>query len=120
VLVAFNIFLDSGDVAIAKWIARRVRASSGGLPAVKALGLLVDGQAQVSLNLVDLDQTSIHTVVETIDKLAQEMGTTIDHSELIGLVPEAAILQAAAYALRLPNLERSRLIERATDDAITE
>lgn len=112
-LIAYNFFLKTDDVAIAKAIARTIRASSGGLPGVKALGLLVDGQAQVSMNLVDFAQTPLHVVTEEVRRLAQEMGTEFDRAELIGLIPRQAVIEAAAYYLGLPELTRERIVEEA-------
>ena len=112
-LIAYNLFLTTTDVSVAKAIAQAIRASNGGLPAVKALGLLVNGQAQVSINLVDFAQTPLHVVVETIGRLAAGHGVAVDHSELIGLLPEEAVLQAAAYALKLPDFHRLRIVENA-------
>lgn len=116
-LIAFNVFLKSSDVAIAKRIARSIRQSSGGLPAVKALGLLVDGQAQVSMNLVDFAVTPPHAVVAVIERQAAGLGVEIDRSELIGLIPQAALLSAAASALRLPHLGPEQVVEMALQRA---
>jgi glutamate formiminotransferase / 5-formyltetrahydrofolate cyclo-ligase len=113
VLIAFNVFLDSADVMIARRIAQRIRASSGGYPAVKALGLLVGGQAQVSMNLTDYTTTPIHTVFDAITHLAQEHGVNVARSELIGLAPQDALLQAAAHYLKLPNFSDANTIEGA-------
>ncbi len=112
-LIAFNVFLRTADVAVAKAIARQIRESSGGLPAVKALGLLVDGQAQVSMNLVDFLTTPPHAVVEAIQREAIHLNTEIDRSELIGLIPQDAVLAAAASALLLPDLTTDRILEVA-------
>jgi glutamate formiminotransferase len=112
-LIAYNIFLQTDDVRIAKSIARTIRESSGGLPAVRALGLLVNGQAQVSINLVDFTQTPLPVVMESVTRLAHEQGVTIDHSELIGLLPQAALVQVAAHYLKLPDLTPARIIETA-------
>ena len=98
---------------VAKRIARAIRESSGGLPAVKALGLLVDGQAQVSMNLVDFTQTPLHVVTEEVARLAELHGTKFDRAELIGLMPQEAIIQTAAHYLKLPELQASRLVETA-------
>ena len=117
-LIAFNVFLNSNDVAIAKQIARSIRESSGGLPAVKALGLLVDGQAQVSMNLIDFQITPPHAVVAVIEREARLLGVKIDRSELIGLIPQAALLAAAAHALHLPPLTADRVVEMAIQQAI--
>ena len=96
-LIAFNFFLTTNDVSIAKTIAKKIRESNGGLPAVKAKGFLVDGQAQVSVNLVDFTRTPLHIVMERVSNLATEYHTQIDRSELIGLIPQAAIFQTAAH-----------------------
>ena len=116
-LIAYNVFLRSDDVGIAKRISRQIRARDGGLPAVKALGLLVDGQAQVSMNLVDFRQTSIATVFDRIAALAHEYGTAIDRSELIGLLPEEAMRDVAAHYLQLPALEKMWIVENAIAQA---
>lgn len=112
-LIAYNVFLHSDDVTIAKRISKAIRASSGGFPAVKALGLLVNGQAQVSMNLVDYTQTPLHTVFDAIVRLAAAEGVTVDRSELIGLVPQSAVVQAAAHYLKLPELTPLRMVEPA-------
>ncbi len=112
-LIAYNVYLQSADVLIAQRISKTIRASSGGYPAVKALGLLVDGQAQVSINFTDYTQTPIHLVFDEICRLAQLEGTAVDRSELIGLAPQAALVQAAAHYLKLPDLTTQRLVEPA-------
>jgi glutamate formiminotransferase len=78
-LIAFNVFLKSDDVGVARRIARSIRESNGGLPAVKALGLLVDGQAQVSMNLVDFAVTPPHAVVAVIEQAAAALGLRLPH-----------------------------------------
>lgn len=113
VLIAYNLFLDTGDVAVARRIAARIRERAGGLPGVRALGLLVNGQAQVSINLVDYTQTPLHVVVETVTRLAQAEGVASARGELIGLLPQDALLQAAAHALRLSTLTLEQTIEGA-------
>jgi glutamate formiminotransferase len=117
-LIAFNVFLKSGDLAVARRIARAIRESSGGLPGVKALGLLVDGQAQVSMNLVDFAVTPPHVAVAAVEREAASLGVMIDHGELIGLIPQAALLAAAAHALRLPALPAERVVETAIQRAM--
>ena len=102
-LVAFNIYLDSSDVAIAKEIAKQIRTSSGGLPAVQASGFEVAGQAQVSMNLLDIDTTSPAAVFAAVAREARARGVDVLKSEVVGLVPERAILGAAAAALKLPD-----------------
>ncbi|MBW7882427.1 MAG: glutamate formimidoyltransferase [Caldilineaceae bacterium] len=112
-LVAYNVYLATADVQLAKEIARQIRESSGGLPAVRALGLLVDGQAQVSMNLVDTGTTPLHVVYDEIGRLAVAAGVSIDRSELIGLVPQDVVYNAAAHYLRLPELGPDRTVEEA-------
>jgi len=116
-LVAYNFFLKSDDVTIAKRIAKKIRASSGGMPAVKALGLLVDGQAQVSMNLVDFNRTPLHVVTDAVTRLAESYGTQLDRAELIGLIPQEVMYQAAAHYLKLPDFDRSRVVENAIQGA---
>src|SRR3989442_1479378 len=99
-LVAFNIYLDSSDVAIAKEIAKQIRTSSGGLPAVQASGFEVAGQAQVSMNLLDIDTTSPAAVFAAVAREARARGVDVLKSEVVGLGPERAILVAEADALR--------------------
>lgn len=110
-LIAFNIYLTTDNVEIAKKIAKSVRHSSGGLPHVKALGLLVGGRAQVSMNLTDFTQTPLHLVVESVRAEAQQAGVDIHHSELIGLIPQAALLEAAASAIHLENFTPNQVLE---------
>jgi len=104
-LVAFNIYLDTGDVQIAKDIAKRIRTSSGGLPAVQASGFEVSGQAQVSMNLLDIDTTPPLVVYTAVEAEARRRGVQVARSEVVGLIPERAILGAGAAALKLPDPE---------------
>jgi glutamate formiminotransferase len=92
-LIAFNINLDTSDLEIARRIARKIRASSGGLPAVKALGLFLDsrGQAQVSTNLNDFEVTPLCAILEAVRAEAGHCGVRIASTELIGLIPRAAL-----------------------------
>jgi glutamate formiminotransferase / formiminotetrahydrofolate cyclodeaminase len=90
-LVAYNVYLKTGDQAIAKAIAKKVRTATGGLPAVKALGLLVGGEAQVSMNLVDIDVTPPHVAFEAVAAAARELGTEATWSEIVGMVPERCV-----------------------------
>lgn len=110
-LIAYNVFLQSADVRIAKTISRAIRERDGGLPAVRALGLLVDGQAQVSMNLVDFHQTPLPVVFDEVTRLARAHGIAVDRSELIGLLPQEALLQVAAHYLQLPTLSAAQIVE---------
>ncbi|MEM7126570.1 MAG: glutamate formimidoyltransferase [Chloroflexota bacterium] len=112
-LIAYNVYLETGDVQIAKIISKRIRESSGGMLAVKALGLLVEGRAQVSMNLVDFQVTGLPSVMEAIEQMASDFGTRIHSSELIGLLPQQALLDVASHYLKLPSLVPDQIIEYA-------
>jgi glutamate formiminotransferase / 5-formyltetrahydrofolate cyclo-ligase len=100
VLVAFNVELETGDVALAKAIARSLRERSGGLRGLRALGLrLSEGVVQVSLNVTDVEATPLYRIVESIARLAAKNGVAIRRSELIGLIPRAAVETSARYYL---------------------
>ena len=99
--VAFNVYLDTQDIAVAKDIAKQIRTSSGGLPGVQASGFIVDGLAQVSMNLLDIDITSPAVVFNAIKVRAEKQGVAVQKSEIVGLIPERAIIGAAEAALRL-------------------
>ncbi|MGH9621927.1 MAG: glutamate formimidoyltransferase [Bryobacteraceae bacterium] len=118
-LVAFNINLQSGDLELAQAIARRIRESSGGLPAVKALGLPLEscGLVQVSLNLTDLDRTTLATVYREVERLAAASGVSVKESELIGLMPGRALGGATAESLKLKGFDPRRLLENRIESA---
>jgi glutamate formiminotransferase len=116
-LVAFNIYLATAEVEIARIIARRIRASSGGLPELKALGLPVAGRAQVSMNLTDYTRTSLKDAFEAVRLEAATLGTRIDRSELIGLVPRDAMLGIDPVELRLENYSEEKILEHRLIDA---
>jgi glutamate formiminotransferase len=100
VLVAFNVELHSGDLALAKAIARSLRERNGGLRGIRALGLrLSEGVVQVSLNVTDVEATPLYRIVELIARLAAKNGVAIRRSELIGLVPRACVEASARYYL---------------------
>lgn len=100
-LIAFNAYLDTDDVETAQTIARAIRASSGGLAKVKALGLFVNGQAQVSMNLTDYRQTGLAAVMDALQHHAALLQTRVTHTEIVGLVPREALLAYAAAQLGL-------------------
>ncbi|PYP59504.1 MAG: glutamate formimidoyltransferase [Gemmatimonadetes bacterium] len=102
-LVAFNVYLDTQEIAVAKEIAKQIRTSSGGLPGVQASGFIVDGLAQVSMNLLDIDITSPAVVFNAIKARAEKQGVGVQYSEIVGLVPERALVGAAESLLRLSN-----------------
>jgi len=112
-LIAWNVNLVTSDVEVAKAIARRIRASSGGFPHVKAFGLMLASrnQAQVSMNLTDFEVTSMRVVFDEIRRLAETAGVAIDASELIGLIPQAALASASAEYLQIEGFAPDRIIE---------
>src|SRR5579862_5439897 len=110
-LIAYNIFLNTPDVEIAKTIAKAVRFSTGGLRFVKAAGFLVRGQAQVSMNLTDFEQTPIHRVFEMVRSEAARYGLVPASSEIVGLIPKKALEQAAEWFLQVENFDSSLVLE---------
>jgi glutamate formiminotransferase / formiminotetrahydrofolate cyclodeaminase len=101
-LGAFNVYIgDAAHLPQARAIAKQVRAASGGLPGVKALGLVVDGQAQVSMNVTDLATIPLHRAYDAVAAAAAAHGIDVSHSEIIGLVPQTSIEQAFADRIRL-------------------
>jgi glutamate formiminotransferase / 5-formyltetrahydrofolate cyclo-ligase len=110
-LVAFNAYLDTDEVEVARAVARRVRESGGGLPAVRALGFHVGGKAQVSMNLTDLEQTAIPVALEAVRAAAADLGTSVESTELVGLAPLEAVLQTARYYLGLRELDAHHVLE---------
>lgn len=113
-LVAFNVNLKSTDVTVAKGIAKKIRASSGGMPHVKALGLsLADrGMVQVSMNLTDYTVTSVSKVFEAIQREAKDRGIEIAEGELIGLIPLDAVCEVTAKALMMGTFGGKQVLER--------
>lgn len=110
-LIAFNVYLTTSDVRLAKTIARNIRQSSGGLEAVKAIGVLVGGRAQVSMNLTDYTRTGLAKVMETLQREAAFLGVEIHHSEFIGLVPQTALLELARWYLKIATLSPDHILE---------
>ncbi len=110
-LIAYNIFLNTADVEIAKKVAKAVRFSSGGLRYVKAAGFLVRGQAQVSMNLTDFEQTPIHRVFEAVRSEAGRYGVAPQSSEIVGLIPKKALEQSAEWFLQIENFDSSLILE---------
>ncbi|HEY0515287.1 MAG TPA: glutamate formimidoyltransferase [Thermoanaerobaculia bacterium] len=102
-LIAFNAVLATADVTVARAIARRVRESGGGLPAVRAMGvhLASRGLAQVSMNLVDYRRTPVLAALRRVEVEAEALGTRVTETEVIGLVPREAVLGVSPEALKL-------------------
>lgn len=119
-LIAFNVYLTTDDVNIAKKIARQVRHSSGGLRFVKAMGVLVEGRAQVSMNLTHFQKTPLAQVVEFVRREAQRYGVAIHHSEVVGLIPQQALTDAAAWYMQLDQYDDEQLLENRLMSAATE
>lgn len=110
-LIAYNVFLNTPDVEVAKKIAKAVRFSSGGLRFVKGAGFLVRGLAQVSMNLTDFEQTPIHRVFEVVKREAARYGVMPVSSEIVGLIPKKALEQAAEWFLQVENFDSSLILE---------
>jgi glutamate formiminotransferase/formiminotetrahydrofolate cyclodeaminase len=112
-LVAYNVYLGPAtNLTVAKDVAKAVRGSSGGLRYVKGLGLEVDGQAQVSMNLVDLERTPLHRAFDMVKMEAEARGVTPTWSEIVGLVPERALFETAARHVRLRDFSPDVVLER--------
>jgi len=112
-LIAYNVNLGTSDLKIARAIARAVRFSGGGLRYVKALGIdLADrGLVQVSMNLTNYDQTPLFSAFEMVKREAERCGVPVVESEIVGLVPQQALLDTAAYYLRVANFSREQVLE---------
>lgn len=111
-LVAYNVYLGGPEnVAVAKEVAKAVRGSSGGLRYVKGLGLEVDGQAQVSMNLVDTEKTPVYRAFEMVKREAEAHGVAPTWSEIVGLVPEQALFETAARHIQLRGFSKEMVLE---------
>lgn len=110
-LIAYNVFLNTPNVDIAKKIAKAVRFSSGGMRFVKGAGFLVRGLAQVSMNLTDFEQTPIHRVFEMVKREAARYGVAPISSEIVGLIPKKALEEAAEWFLQVENFDSSLILE---------
>lgn len=119
-LIAFNINLRTNDIEIARRIARIVRASNGGLPDVKALGINLHerGIVQVSMNLVNYERTNLHQAFEVVQREAERCGVEIAGSEIVGLVPQAALDRATAHSLRIENFSPNLVLEEQIEFAL--
>ncbi len=117
-LIAYNAYLSTSDVNIAKEIAKAIRHSSGGLRYVKALGLEVEGKAQVSMNLTDFRKTPIYRVVEMIRREATRHGCSIVKTELVGLIPQAALVNAAQWYLQIDGFTPDQVLENQIGETL--
>lgn len=111
-LVAFNINLGTGDLSIAKAIAKIIRQSSGGLSHVKALGVMLAerGIAQVSINMTDYTKTPLYRVVEMVRFEAARYGVAVTGTEIVGLTPMNALIDSAVYYLQLEHFSRDKQV----------
>ena len=118
-LIAYNAYLTTPDVDVAKRIAKSVRARDGGLAEVRALGFDIKerGRAQVSMNLTDYRRTPIHRALELVRREAARFGAGVEESEVVGLVPEEALFDAAEYYLQLNRFDRANVLERKVRSA---
>jgi glutamate formiminotransferase len=113
ILIAYNIYLNTGDVSVAREIARVIRYSNGGLRNVKAIGVEMRTRhlAQVSINLTDFEQTPLHHVFDAVQEEAEKRGCKVVSSEIIGLVPRRAVAMSAGHDLQLENFSFDRVLE---------
>ena len=119
-LVAYNVYLGpASNIGVAKEVAKAVRGSSGGLRYVKAMGFEVDGQAQVSMNLVDTERTPLHVAFDMVRTEAEARGVSPTWSEIVGLVPERALFDAAARHVQLRGFSTDMVLEQKVRRAIT-
>jgi glutamate formiminotransferase len=121
-LIAYNINLASHDLDLAKTIARTVRESSGGLPCVKAMGVMLEDRrvAQVSMNMTDFRTTSLETIFDRVRDLAAERGVDVGSSEIVGLVPADALPEDPARRLKLEDFSASKVFERRLETALAD
>jgi len=118
-LVAYNVYLGpASNVPVAKAVAKAVRGSSGGLRYVKGLGLEVDGQAQVSMNLVDTEKTPIFRAYEMVKREAEAQGVSPTWSEIVGVVPERALFETAARHIQLRDFKQDMVLEHKVRQAV--
>ena len=113
-LVAYNVELATDDVAVARAVAAAVRESGGGMPGVQAIGLQLprSERIQVSMNVLDLDRSPLHEVVERVREEARARGAEVAGGELVGLVPERVLRAALAAGVVVPDVDETRVLER--------
>lgn len=119
-LIAFNVNLGTRDLRVAQEIAKAVRFSSGGLRYVKALGMELKerGIVQVSMNLTNFRKTPLPRVLELVRREAQRYGVTVISTEIVGLIPEEALVQTAEYYLQLDGFSLDQVLERRIEEAL--
>jgi len=121
-LLAYNVVLATDDVEVAREVARAVRGSSGGMPGVQAIGLLLPeaAQVQVSLNVIDLEQSSLHEVLDRVRSEAEARGVEVATGELVGLAPARVLDAALAANAVVPDLDPSRVLESVLASRLAE
>jgi glutamate formiminotransferase len=121
-LVAYNLELSTGDVRVAESIAAAVRESSGGMPGLQAIGLLLEstGRGQVSMNVIDLERAPLHEVVARVRSEAAARGVVVESGELVGLVPERVLRAAEDAGVELPGVDDSRCLENVLRSRLAE
>ena len=118
-LVAYNIYFTSSDVAIARAIAREIRATSGGMKGVKAIGVLAHGRAQLSLNITNFETTPLSQVHRAVSALALRHKCQIAEAEIIGLIPEAACERESEWMRQLTGFDpQTKILERRLEDPL--
>lgn len=118
-LIAYNIFLDSSDVAVARAIAREIRAASGGLKGVKALGMLVHDRAQLTMNITDYEVTPVSMVFDKVSRLAARHKTAPVEGEVIGLIPESACERESEWMRQLIGFDdAAKILERRLQEPL--
>jgi glutamate formiminotransferase len=112
-LIAYNINLATSDLGIARRIAKSIRGSSGGYPSIKALGVMLEDRqtAQVSINVCDFREVSLPRVFETVRREAARYGVNVCGSEIVGLVPQEALIDAVEFYLQLENFQKEQILE---------
>ena len=114
-LVAYNVYLNRKDEQMGKSIAKAIRESGGGMKNVKAIGFVDGERTQISMNLVDFNRTPIYRVFELLRAEAKRYGCDIEESEVIGLIPEKALIDSAIYYLRINGFKKEQLLENKMD-----
>jgi len=119
-LIAYNIYLRSNDLRIAKSIARSIRFANGGLPYLKSLGFEIAErqQVQVSMNLTNYESTPVYRVFDLVSHEAERHGVSVASSEIVGLIPQSALDNSAGYYLKLENFSPSQILENRLREAM--
>jgi len=116
-LIAYNVNLQTENLILAKTIAKTIRSSSGGLPSLKAMGVALASRrlVQVSMNLTNFEETPIHAAFEAVRREAERAGVQVAGSEVIGLVPQRALVGASEFFLKLERFDPTQVLETRMD-----